>query len=475
MESDLDVDRGIDRGFWNDIRGFSKKLSAKDDFLVVTHHDADGITACAITVDLLRHLGKSVDYMGIKQLDSNTIGKIKSFGERTIVFTDMGSGQLGLLAEEDMKGYYVIDHHPPDGRYELQINPHPYGYDGGLDISGAGMAYLVAKSLGREDMAHLAVVGSVGDMQDSNGKLHSINRLILNDAVEQGTVEIENDLRLFGRQSRTLPQMLAYSSEPFLPGLSGNQSACAQFIQSNGIGLQNPDGSFRSYVELTHLERKELATALYIHLLDNNTPEFIIQMMVGEVYTLIKEREKTELRDAKEFSTVLNACGRQKNPEIGIEVCLGDRGEKWENAKRLLVKHREALKRGLEYLSSVGVKTMDSLYYFDADESINESIIGVIAGMAYGARIIPPDKPVLSFAQDEDSRDMLKVSARATWELVRKGIHLGDVMRDCSKIFGGEGGGHDIAAGARILKDKKEDFLKKVDDTFDRQLSGTHI
>ncbi|HHQ44535.1 MAG TPA: DHH family phosphoesterase [Candidatus Altiarchaeales archaeon] len=451
------------------IKEFNKKLLQEEDVLVVSHHDADGITSCAITVDLLRNREINTEYKCIKQLDSVTIGEIEEYGSRTLVFTDMGSGQLPLLAEHNMKDFYVIDHHPPAEKYSLQVNPHDFGYDGGSEVSGAGMAYFVAKTAQHMDMAHLAVVGAVGDMQDSDGELKSLNRILLQDGENQGTILVEKDLRMFGRQSRSLIQMLAYSSEPILPEITGSQQAAAQFIENAGIDLKD-NGNYRNYVELDRGEREKLASAIYMHLLDYNMPEYIIQSMVGEVYTLAKEEFKSELRDAKEYATVLNACGRQEKSELGVEVCLGDRGVGWHKAKNMLESHRRNLREGIEFLREQGTTEMKNFYYFDGGDKIKESIIGVIAGMAYGARIIPPDKPVLAFAQDRDDEDMLKVSGRANKALLRRGIHLGEALRETSKLFGGEGGGHDIAAGARFPKQRQDEFLQKIDEKFAKQL-----
>ena len=64
------------------------------------------------------------------------------------------------------------------------------------------------------------------------------------------------------------------------------------------------------------------------------------------------------------------------------------------------------------------------------------------------------------------------MSSRANWGLVRSGIHLGNAMDECSRSVGGEGGGHDIAAGARIPKEKKQEFLNLVNKTFKKQKSG---
>lgn len=455
--------------FWTDICRISRELSDEDNILVVSHHDADGITACAIMVDLIQHFRKNSNFMVIKQLDSTTMGKINNSDHDAVVFTDMGSGQLSLLKESKIKNFYIIDHHPPEKEYEKQINPHFYGYNGGLDISGAGLAYLVAKSLGHPKRAYLAIIGAVGDMQDSDGKLHSLNRIILQDAINQGSIKLKYDLRLFGRQSRSLTQMLSYSSEPVIPGLIGDENACANFIQNLDIDLKREDGLWKHYVDLSYEERQRLTTSLYIHLLDSGIPEYIIQGMIGEVYTLLNEEKRTELRDAKEFATVLNACGRQEQPETGVRVCLGDRGEVWTNAKNLLQKHRRMLKEGLDYLKVNLPKELENLHYFYAKDIIDENIIGVVAGMAYGARIIRPNKPILAFADDRDDKTKVKISARANWDLVRKGIHLGSAMRENSRIFGGEGGGHDIAAGARIPREKIDEFLKNVNETFKAQ------
>jgi len=460
-----------DQRFWDNIGRVSKKLAKENNFLVVSHHDADGITACAIIVNLLKKLNKDVDFKIIRQLDSVTIDEVNTPG-RTLIFTDMGSGQISLLRSRGIDRFYIIDHHPPEADYENQVNPHFYGYDGGIDISGAGVAYLVAKSLGNEEMAHLAIIGAVGDMQDSDGKLHSLNRIILEDGVKNKLLKVKNDLRLFGRQSRPLPHMLAYSSDPFLPGLTGNPDACVQFIQNLGISLKRDDNSWKTYINLTFEERKKLTTALYIHLLDCNIPEFIIQGMIGEVYTILNEEKGTELRDAKEFSTLLNACGRQNESEVGVHVCLGDREGYLSRARDILQRHRQMLRNGIDLLSHKGVEELSNLYFFDANNEIDENIIGVIAGMAYGAQIVPPDRPILAFAEDKNDSKFVKVSARANWSLVRRGIHLGEAMRICSSKFGGEGGGHDIAAGARVPRDKRDDFLSLVNDTFKKQLRG---
>jgi single-stranded DNA-specific DHH superfamily exonuclease len=46
----------LKKGFWEEIKRVSEQLKEEEDFLVVSHHDADGMTACAIMVDEIRRL-----------------------------------------------------------------------------------------------------------------------------------------------------------------------------------------------------------------------------------------------------------------------------------------------------------------------------------------------------------------------------------------------------------------------------------
>ena len=47
---------------------------------------------------------------------------------------------------------------------------------------------------------------------------------------------------------------------------------------------------------------------------------FIPQMIMGNL-TRSNEEERSPLRDASEFATCLNACGKNGRPEVGFYVC----------------------------------------------------------------------------------------------------------------------------------------------------------
>ena len=110
----------------------------------------------------------------------------------------------------------------------------------------------------------------------------------------------------------------------------------------------------------------------------------------------------------------------------------------------------------------------ESFYFFDAGNSIDESIVGVIAGMLYGS-IIQENKPIIALAHNEDGS--IKASGRGTSELVRRGLNIGGALKEISQIVEGvEGGGHKIAAGMKIPSDKLNIVLDLLEEKFCEQL-----
>jgi len=73
---------------------------------------------------------------------------------------------------------------------------------------------------------------------------------------------------------------------------------------------------------------------------------------VGEIYTLEFEDPFTPLRDAREFGTLLNSCGRMGAAGTGVSVCLGDRSGALKEAMKTLSEYRSGINKALEGLTS---------------------------------------------------------------------------------------------------------------------------
>ena len=472
------------------------RLRAADRVLLASHIDADGLTSAAVAATALERAGVEFEATFSKQLDAEELDRIAATDYGTVLFTDFGSGQLDLIADREAAGEFVpviADHHQPavvDGQSpsaggtspraaetEYHLNPLLYGIDGASELSGAGASYVLARALegpdgDNRDLAALAVVGAVGDMQDGGDGLRGANERIVEEGVAAGVVEAETDLALYGRQTRPLPKLLEYASDVRIPGVSGDEAGAIELLTDTGLDLKR-DGEWRRWVDLTGDERRTVVSALLRRAVASGVPADRVERLVGTTYTLPAETAGTELRDVSEFSTLLNATARYDRADVGLAVCLGDRDEALDRARTLLRTHRRNLSEGLRWVKETGVTAETHLQWFDAGDRIRETVVGIVAGMALGADGVDRGRPIVAFAEkDAESQDeaALKVSARGSGALVRRGLDLSAAMREASRAVGGDGGGHDVAAGATIPAAARGKFLARADELVGEQL-----
>lgn len=433
--------------------------------LVVSHIDADGLTSAAIMGKALERKGIEYKTRFVKQLDTRTLNEIADQNPELVIFTDLGSGMLDAIKSLKLNAV-ISDHHQPQGVYEHHLNPHLFGINGATEISGSGVTYLMASALGaNDDLASLAVVGAVGDLQHvKHGQLMGMNRQILDSGVSNGVLGYEKDLLLFGKQTRPIFKLLQYSTDPYLPGITGSEDASVEFLKR--IGIRQHGEKWMRWIDLEKGEKQQIVSALMQYCLSSGLQACNAQRLVGEVYTLLREREGTEVRDASEYSTLLNSTARYDHADIGLAVCMGDRGEKLEEACRLLNEHRKNLVDGLNLVKEQGVIRMENLQYFDAGNKIRETIVGIVAGMS-ASFLNNRNLPIIAFA---DSSGGVKVSSRGNQELIRKGLNLGEAVSEAAKAVGGTGGGHDIAAGAFIPGESRDEFLRILDKKIGSQM-----
>ncbi len=444
------------------------RLRDADEVLVVSHIDADGLTSAAIATEAVRRAGVPVRTAFSDQLDAEEVAGAAAAATDVVWFTDFGSGQLPHILEHADAGAFepvVADHHQPadvDVDPEWHCNPLSVGLNGASELSGAGTAYALARALGGEanrDLAALAVVGAVGDMQATSGALVGANERIVEEGVAADVVETGRGLSLFGKQTRPLPKLLEYGSEVTIPGISNSPGGAVRFLDGLGLDLRS-DGEWRTWADLDRGERTTVVSGLVRRAVERGVPAGAIEELVGTTYELADEAPGTELRDASEFSTLLNATARYERPDVGLAVCLGDREAALTRARRLLANHRRNLSSGLDLVREEGLTKEEHLQWFHAGDHIRETIVGIVAGMALGTDAADRDRPILAFADADEGE--VKVSARGTNRLVSRGLDLSAAMTEAAAAVGGEGGGHDVAAGATIPAGEEAAFLEAV-------------
>jgi len=451
-----------------------------DGFIVVfSHLDADGVAAAGVIGKTLFRLGARFRIRVMQWVDEKIIGEVIADKPQLVILADFGSGYLDLLQEKiPTFKVLILDHHQVTGTVSntnfVQVNPHLFGIDGATDVSGSGVAYFVAKAVNSAnvDLAPIALVGALGDMQDryDQRKLCCLNELMANDGVAAGLLKVEKDLMFFGRETRPIYKMIVTTTNPFLPGLSGQETETLNFVADLGIPLKQGD-KLRALCDLTDEERKKLCTALGDYLLSKGL-HLEVENLIGYIYILSKEEPNTALRDGREFAVLLNSTGRMDRPSLGIAICMGDRKAALEESNKILEDYRKSINKYLGWVNEKPerMRELQNIYVVNGESFINEKIIGTVSSIIV-SNLTNNEKPLIAFANVE-TEQAAKFSARTTEAAVGKGVNLGDIMRLASEEHGGKGGGHNIAAGAQVPLDRINGFIKMVDELVGRQLRG---
>jgi len=465
---------------------------------IYTHLDADGLASGAILGKSLYRENISFQISILRQLEREEIVKISELDNKFIIFSDFGSGQylelIKRLKEDNNIPFLILDHHLPQNisnkdDHLLQavysntspwhLNPYLYDIDGSIEISGAGMCYLFAKVLNKNniDLSSIALIGATGDIQNQgpNNSFIGFNSLILEDARIANLVEIVNDLNF--SSIKPLNEAIAYSSDIILSGLSGNPNKTLKFLKRLGILMENPDGTIKTLNDLTQDEKQKITSAIieYSSLKLDMEPSLIIKNLIVNKYLLKNEIVGSELHDLSEFSNLLNSCGRSYNGSLGIAVAMGDRQNAYQKAHESLINYKKLIVQALSWIhKEKKIQEKEHIQYFFGGDIIPESIIGTIASMLVFDKsgIIDKSKPIFGIAKRDDE-NVYKISGRAHEKIVSNGVNLSETIRQALKLSNLDllGGGHPPAAGTKVPVDKIEIFLENCDKTVERQLN----
>jgi single-stranded-DNA-specific exonuclease len=383
----------------------------KDGFILVfSHLDADGVAAAGVMGKMLYRLNARFRIRVMQWVDDKIVGEVIADKPQLVILTDFGSGYLDLLNEKIPNVKVVIlDHHQITSKvvnpHFVQVNPHLFGIDGATDVSGSGVAYFAARAVNSAnvDLAAIALVGALGDMQDKyeQRSMRSLNEIIVNDAVAAGLLKVEKDLMFFGRETRPLYKMIVTTTNPFIPGLSGQETQTINFLEDTLKIPTRKGDKPRSLSDLTPEEKKRLCSGLADYLMSKEL-HLSVEDIIGYVYVLTKEEPNTALRDGREFAVVLNSAGRMDRPSLGIAICMGDRKAALEESNKILEDYRKNINKYLGWVSEKPerMRELQNIYVIYGENFINEKIIGTVSSIIVSS-LANNEKPLLAFANIE--------------------------------------------------------------------------
>jgi RecJ-like exonuclease len=481
---------------------FNKIKTLDTPINIYTHLDADGLSSGAILGKALYREKIPFHITVIRQLEKREILKISDKVEKDksfVIFSDFGSGQYSelrkeLIKKKDFDSFLILDHHIPQNisnkeetkkiseiheeTVNWHINPYFYNIDGSIEISGAGLCYFFAKCLNKRnvDLSPIALTGAIGDIQNQgeNRAFLGLNLLILEDACNMGLIEVVNDLNF--PSLKPLNEAIAYSTEFNLPGLSKDANRSLIFLKTQGILMENSEGTIKTLNDLNQDEKQKISSAIieYASIKLDLEPSKIYKKLITNRYLIKSEIISSELHDIKEFSNLLNACGRTHNASLGIAIAMGDRKKIYQQSKEILVNYRKSLVESISWIQdNEKIQIKDSIQYFFGEDKIPESIIGTISSMLIFGNIqnIDKSKPLFGLVKRIDE-NMYKVSGRAHEKIVSRGFNLSKAIRDACEQSDLEvlGGGHPPAAGTKVPIEKIDIFLENCNIAVRNQL-----
>jgi len=454
------------RRFIFEARDFASRLGSSDldDALIVFHADADGTAAAAIACLALRSMDVSFSARSVTQIDRAFLDSISS-PARPVLFLDIGAGYLEEITSIlDPSKVIVLDHHEVEGDSSsvLMLNPNEHGLNGGSEVSGSGVSYLVFKNL-VEDFARmneLAIVGALADMQDvgANRSLTGLNSTIVLEGEEMNIVRVEEDFVFFGRETLPIHVAISSSSNFILPGLSGDENVALNLLRSLGIEVKTDD-KWRTFNDLSQAERSRLLAGLMQYIADLGFSPESAQNLFGTIYVFEKEPTGTVLRDGREFSALLNSCARMGYSAVGLAVAMGERGRMFEEAQQVSREYRTTISKSLSNLLSMPGAKVESerIILYNGEGIIDPRVLSPVASIIFSS--LPKDIGKILVVTAAEG-DLLKVSVRVPRSLVERGVRGSLLASNSAREAGGLGGGHDVAAGATVPRRRLHSFME---------------
>ncbi len=439
---------GLPKPFFSLLSQAAEEVSRHQEVRVLTHYDADGISSAGIIANALMRKGIRFQLTLSKSLEAEII-KMVGQGAKCLILADMGSSFLKELEQLDAS-VIVLDHHVPVGASEkvVHVNPHLFGIDGMTSGCAGAVSMMFALAMDERnwDLLPIAFAGIVGDRQHIRG-LSGINKWLLEGGLSRRILELRPGSLL---PEGKLADELSGGMEPFIVGVSGSMEGAMTLLKEAGI----PEDA--SLVQLNETERRKLTSLVALRLLGQGCTTSAMEEQITDRYFFPGWGTT-----ADDLAQLLNACGRTDQEGTGVALTLKDAKAR-QTAERLRKEYKESVLAAMKAIITGGVTKRRNLQFFI---STNPSLSGVLAGLTMQF-VGDCDKPTIALSMHGEK---VRISSRANFKLVEKGVDLAVGLREAAASVGGQGGGHAVASGATILKGKEEAFLEKLDEIIGQQ------
>ncbi len=429
---------------------------------IITHYDTDGITSGAIMAKTLYRADIKFHITIVSQLEKKILEELADEfqnSDRGIIFLLDLAGDFDLIKKINAK-IFILDHHETESSLSLPINiffinPLFFDNSGKDEISGSSLTYLFSKRFNEhnKDLASLAVIGMVGDVMGQD--ISKINNLILQDS----SVEIKKGISIIS-STKPLNKALEFSTEMFIPGVTGDYMGAVEILREAGIKSENG----KNMLNLSKEELSKLVTAIILRIMKSKDSQKDLdksreasENLLGNIYTL---KFFNRIEDIRELSTLINACGRLDHGDVALGFCLGSAKLK-EFAEKIYLERKKHIVDGLNYIKTMNKISGKNYLILNCKDVVRDSVIGTLLTILSFSFEYPPETILVGMANKEVNK--IKVSARITRSR-KNSVNLRNILaKVCEKTgIQGECGGHPAAAGCLISTQDEENFINAL-------------
>jgi single-stranded-DNA-specific exonuclease len=391
-------------------------------------------------------LDKKFSLRIVKSLDEQFIKTLQK--DKLILFLDLASGSIDHIKKAELSDVFIIDHHEINQKIPENVRIINPQLTNKQKISSSGLTYLCCKEINPniKELSKLAILGMIGDCLEK--EIDSLNNGIL----EESGVQRKRGLLIYP-STRPINRVLEYSSNPYIPEVTGNLKGVLELLRETGLTPEK--GKYKCLIELDEKEMKSLTTAILLR-----NPKIKNKDLVGDIF-LIKMFNKVE--DARDLSAIINACSRSGNPEIAVQYCLEIPSSK-KSAELIHIKYKQNLITGLNFVSETEKIEGRGFVIINAQDNIKDTMIGTIASIISNSALYEEGTIITTMAYYEDK---IKVSARTVG---RNGRNIKELLENIINLTGGEIGGHEHAAGCIIGREKEKEFIDLLKKNFEIEL-----
>ena len=431
--------------------------------LSVSHNDGDGITASALickTMDFLKVPRVQLIFERSESWAAYFATKLEQYRDiDAVIITDLGAEEKQLCDIFGSHGdiqLFILDHHKISESERVEeypenvhsMNPTRFDLDGLRDIAGSTLTYLFCEHLTSrvKKLSWLPAVGMAGDILKSADKYSSINKDVLDIAIEEGAIQLHEGIALLGGMAeQELSSSLTFSLLPFLQEIGGNQEMANDSLIHNGIDPST------NILASSDEDRKKLL-------------ELFGDRIAGES-AMIPGREGI-LHHTFEFNFLIGIVG-DTNPQGALELL-----DKKKPSREILATYHDYLQNLVTCMGKItsnaasegeyaGFFEGETFKFFQLGDDATKQLVSDLASFTSVNNLLSSEKLLIIAARESDEK--YKLSFRCSPEFVNaRNIGMGATVERVATIHGGRGGGHDLAAGWTVPVQNYKTFRENM-------------